>query len=121
MRMEGPMRVCRSILLSWDGRKRTLSGELITYAGSQRRDAHSDGRRDDAMARTKAQRKKSNGRCNPSKTANTDATFHDGKRRREGGGVCRRKHYTDGKEQGDTPPRPPRTREGSTKRKSDEA
>ena len=91
MRMEGPMRVCRSILLSWDGRKRTLSGELITYAGSQRRDAHSDGRRDDAMARTKAQRKKSNGRCNPSKTANTDATFHDGKRRREGGGRLSKK------------------------------
>ena len=37
--------------------KRTLSGKLIMYAGSQRRNAQSDGCRDEAMARKEAQRK----------------------------------------------------------------
>ena len=70
-------------------KKRTPSVEMIPYAESQRRDATPDGCRDEAMARRKAQRRgravKSKGRGNPSKTAKTDATFHDGKRRREGG------------------------------------
>ena len=43
MRIGGPKWVRRSVLLSCNGRKRTLSGEMIMNAGSQRRDATSDG------------------------------------------------------------------------------
>ena len=38
-------------------KKRTPSVEMIPYAESQRRDATPDGRRDEAMARRKAQRR----------------------------------------------------------------
>ena len=57
MRMGGPMCVRRSVLLSWDGRRERCPASCTMSAGSQRKDAHSDGRRGDVEARKKAQRK----------------------------------------------------------------
>ena len=55
---DGRSHVSLSIRLAKLGREKgTLSGEQIMYAGSQWRDTHSDGHRDDAVARKKVQRK----------------------------------------------------------------
>ena len=80
--------------LGWEKINAVWRDDHVCRVTAERR--LSDGRRDDAKARKKA-----------AKTANTDATSHDGKRRREGGGRRSKNHDTDGREQGESPPRPP--------------
>ena len=108
---DGRSHVSLSIRLAKLGReKRTLSGELNMYAESQRRDAQSDGRRDDAMARKKAQRKnpKAAATRRRRRTTTPRSTMEGGAER---GGFVEEKHDTDGREQGDSPPRPPQGRD----------
>ena len=109
-----------------DGRSHVSLSISLAELGREKANAV---RRDDHVCRVTAERRplrrtprrrhgeeegaaeKSKSRCNSSKTSNNDATIHDGRRRREGGGFVEEKHDTDGREQGDSPPRPPQGRD----------